>query len=169
VRRGALAALLAALALGAGLLVVSVASGGDGAGDDTGPLRWSGRVVSFTHPTLPTDHVVSGRLRDTSMRSLRVVARKDIRVVDGHGRDLPASAVFTQTFGHGLFDPTRLPEARLPERELMRIGDVGRFQPGDELPVTVSWRVEPGAARAARIVYPGGSLAIPAESGIRPG
>ena len=49
VRRGALAALLAALALGAGLLVVSVVSGGDGAGDDTGPLRWSGRVV-LLHP-----------------------------------------------------------------------------------------------------------------------
>ncbi|UGS34052.1 hypothetical protein [Capillimicrobium parvum] len=159
-RRGILAALPAALAVGTGLLVVSVASGGG----DAGPLRWSGPVVSFTHPTLPTDHIVSGRLRDTSMRPMRVVARRDIRVVDVHGRDLPASAVFTQTFGHGLFDPTRLPEARLPERELMRIGDVGRFQPGDELPVTVSWRDEHGSAPAARIAYPGGSLAIPEES-----
>jgi len=164
VSRRLLAALAAgALALGIGLLAVGAASGGDGGGD-AGPLRWSGEVVSFAHPTLRTDHVVSGRLRDTSMRPLRVVARADIRVVDAHGRALPTSAVFTQTFGHGLFDPTRLPEARLPERELMRIGDVGRFRPGDELPVTISWREEPGRAPGARIVYPGGSLSIPPAS-----
>jgi hypothetical protein len=161
-RRRLLGAVGAALVLGGTVLVLALASDGAGASaDDSGPLRWSGEVVAFAHPTLPTDHVVSGTLRDVSMRPVRIVARDDIRVVDAHGRELPTSAVFTQTFGHGLFDPTRLPEARLPERELMRIGDVGRFTPGDELPVTISWRQAPGAEPAARIEYPGGTLAVP--------
>jgi hypothetical protein len=161
-RRAMIAGVLA-VALGAG--VVAVAAGGgesdrDRAGQ-AGPLRWSGKVLSFQHPTLETDHVVSGKVRLEALERLRLVAREDIRVVAADGSALPTAAVFTQTFGHGLFDPTRLPEARLPERELMRIGDVGRFAPGDELPVTISWREAPDGQRADRIAYPGGSLPIP--------
>lgn len=158
-RRTALAGALAA-ALALAILGVARAGGGDGSGERTGPLRWTGEVVAFAHPTLPGDHVVSGRVTLDALEPLRVVAR-DIEVVAADGTPLPTSAVFTQTFGHGLFDPTRMPEARLPERELMRIGDVGRFEPGDVLPLTVSWREEPGAPAGARIAYPGGSLAMP--------
>jgi hypothetical protein len=159
-RLRALVAGTIAAALVAGLLIVAVASGGDGDGS-AGPLAWKGDVLSFRHPTLATDHVVSGRVRDDSLKQLRIVARDDIRVVDAQGRELPTAAVFTQTFGHGLFDPTRMPYARLPERELMRIGDVGRFEPGGELPVTVSWREAPGGPEGVRIAYPGGTLSIP--------
>jgi hypothetical protein len=161
--RALLAGALAAALLVTTLALVGAASGGDDRRVG-GPLRWSGEVIAFRHPNLPTDYVVTGRVRDDSLRRLRLVARDDIRVVDERGRALPTSAVFTQTFGHGLFDPTRMPQARLPERELMRIGDVGRFDPGDELPVTISWRERPDGPRATRIEYPGGSLAIPVSS-----
>jgi hypothetical protein len=157
-RARALIAAAVVAALAATLVLVAVASGGD---DDAGPLRWSGRVLAFRHPSLPTDHVVTGTLRDESLQRLRLVARDDIKVVDAHGEPLPTAAVFTKTFGHGLFDPTRTPYARLPERELMRIGDVARFDPGDELPVTISWREQPGGRAGARIAYPGGTLSIP--------
>ena len=159
-RRGLLAGILAA-ALAVALLGVARAGGGDRETPRTGPLRWTGKVHAFQHPTLPTDHVVTGKVRLDGLEPLRVVARSEITAVAADGTELPTSAVFTQTFGHGLFDPTRMPEARLPERELMRIGDVGRLEPGDALPLTVSWRQEDGAPAAARLVYPGGSLEIP--------
>jgi hypothetical protein len=162
-RRAVLAGVLAAALAGA-IVAVAAGGGGDtdgGRGGQGGPLRWSGKVLSFQHPTLETDHVVSGKVRLEALEPLRLVARDDITAVAADGTELPTSAVFTQTFGHGLFDPTRLPEARLPERELMRIGDVGRLRPGDEIPLTVSWRERDGAPRASRIAYPGGSLPIP--------
>ena len=155
-RRGLLAGVIAAVLA---VAILNVARAGDGE-SRTGPLRWTGKVVSFQHPTLSTDHVVSGKVRNEGLEPLRVVAREEIRVVAADGSELPTSAVFTQTFGHGLFDPTRLPEARLPERELMRIGDVGRLEPGDALPLTVSWREQPGGPEGVRIRYPGGSLAV---------
>ena len=158
------ARLLLAGAVAVALAVGVFAAGALGEDEDHaagGPLHWTGKVVSFQHPTLETDHVVSGKVRLDGLKVLRVVAREDLRVIAEDGTELPTSAVFTQTFGHGLFDPTRMPEARLPERELMRIGDVGRFEPGDELPVTISWREEEGAPHAARIAYPGGALPIP--------
>jgi hypothetical protein len=155
-RRGLLAGALAAVLA---VVILNVARAGDGE-SRTGPLEWTGEVVAFRHPTLETDRVVSGKVRHEGLEVLRVVAREDIHVVAQDGTELPTAAVFTQTFGHGLFDPTRLPEARLPERELMRIGDVGRFEPGDALPLTVSWREKPGGPAGARIAYPGGSLPI---------
>lgn len=157
--RGALA--VALVGLGALTLAVTATSGGKSGSPDSGPLLWAGKPVEFTHPNLPNDHIVAGRLRNRTLKPLRIVARDDIRVRSADGQTLPTAAVFSQTFGRGLFNPTRLPQDRLPERELMRIGDVGFIEPGKELPLTVSWREEPGGPRGSRVQYPGGSLAIP--------
>ena len=70
------------------------------------------------------------------------------------------SAVFERTYGHGLFDPTSVPAQRLPEAELRRTGNVGYLEPGKAFPLTVAWREAPGGPTAARIAYPGGSLAL---------
>lgn len=157
-------ALVALLAAGAvAVAIVGLASGGEDATADSGPLSWAQKPIAFTHPTLPTDHIVAGTLRNDGLERLRIVAMRDIRVRAADGTALETTVVFSKTFGHGLFDPTRVPEARLPERELMRIGDVGLLEPGKELPVTIAWRERPGGPHGARVAYPGGSLEIPPE------
>jgi hypothetical protein len=132
-------------------------------GSASGPLRWEPGAFSFAHETIAGDYVASGAVRNTSGKPVRLVATRNVKVVDADGTPLRSAAVFSNTVGHGLFDPTRLPPARLPEQELRRIGEVGLVAPGKPLPLTVSWHEEPGGPHAARIEYRGGSLPVPDE------
>jgi hypothetical protein len=157
--------LLLTLALVATMIavVLAVSSGGDSAAPTTGPLGWATPPDAFTHPTMPTDHIVFGKIRNTGSSPLRIVARTQIRVETANGTQLITSAVFSQSYGHQMFDPTRTPQGRLPEPELRRIGDVAYLKPGAIAPLTVSWHEDPGEGHGARVFYPGGSLDIPAE------
>jgi hypothetical protein len=159
VLRWAVAGVLAAVALAA--VLVAALGGGEARSGDAGPLQWSGAPVAFVPETLPQDRIVTGKVRNGALEGLRLDSRRDVRVVGSDGRALPATVVFTQTYGHSLFSPARVPVGRLPEFERARIGNVGRFRPGDVRPFTVAWREPPGAPAAVRIEYKGGVLAIP--------
>jgi hypothetical protein len=152
--RVSLAVLAAALlSASAGALI----AGCGGGAASSGPLAWSGHAELFTHPTLPGDRVVTGTLRNDSLRRIQVDL-SSLRVLDGDGHPVPAQPIFLRTFGKSLWSPGRGPE-QLPASELMRTGRIAYLKPGDEVPLTVAWHAGDGEPRM--VDYGGGLLRLP--------
>lgn len=143
--------LLAALAL--------AGCGGDGErkGGGTG-LIWDGEPRLVLPERLPEDRIVTGVVRNDSLRPVRVEAR-DVRLVDRDGREVPGNVVFTNGYVHGLYPPAREPE--LPDRELQRLGRRASLTPGKTVPLTVSWRERRGADPPVAIDWGEGTLPLP--------
>jgi len=154
---------LVALGLGVALAVVAVvvvgAVGGgrsDGAG---GPLAWAGKPRVLTPASLPRDRVLSGRLRNRSLRRVRIEAR-DVRIEAAGGTRVEGTATFVGTFLHGLYPPTGEP-GKLSESELRRTGRLAVIEPRETVPVTLAWRLEEGEPGPVRVDYGEGSLPLP--------
>ena len=148
-----LAVALAAAALLAGC------GGADGTVGETGqgPLRWAGEPLMFTPDTLPGDRVLTGYLRNDSVRRVRVNL-PDVRVLARDGEVVAASPVFLNTFGKSLWSPGRGPE-QMPESELVRTGRIAFLKPGERIPFTVAWHAKDG--EPAVVDYGAGSLRVP--------
>jgi hypothetical protein len=146
----------AALALTAALPLAC--SDDDGAG--VGDLVWAGRPNVYRQATLPRDRVLVGTIRNDSLRPIKVAAT-DVRAVDGDGDALRGNATFVRGYIHPLYPPTRPPSGGLPESELERTGRQLRLEPGQTAPLSVAWRLAPGAEAPVRIDYGSGSLPIP--------
>jgi hypothetical protein len=148
---------------GAILVVVAVAAlvfRDGGAGDDgAGDLAWTRSPRVFTPDRLPQDRVLSGRLRNDSLRRLRLSV-DDLRLEDANGRTVASTAVFLDSFVHGLYPPTRQP-AKLPESELRRTGRLAVIAPGESVPLTVAWRRGGGAGAPLWLDYGRGYLPMP--------
>jgi len=148
---------------GAAFALVALALAGcSGAGEDqqgSGDLAWEKDPQLQTPETLPQDRILSGTVRNESLRRLSLTAKK-LRVVDTEGRPLKSSAIFLAGFGRGLYPPQREPE-QISDFELERTGKISKLRPGQTVPLTVSWRIGPGAGEAARVEFDGGSLPIP--------
>jgi hypothetical protein len=149
---------LASVALAA-LALALAACGGGGAGPGSGALRWEQEPTIVRSAALPDDQVVSGTVRNDSLRELNLAAAK-VRLLDGTGKRVPGVAVFLESFAHGLFPPTRGPFPR-PAAEDARIGLIARVKPGAKLPFTVAWRLPEGVSAPVRIDYGLGWLPIP--------
>jgi hypothetical protein len=146
-----------ALALAAAALLAGC-GGTDGvAGAGSGPLKWAEEPLLFTPETLPGDRVLTGYLRNDSLRRVRVVL-PDVRVLARDGEPVKASPVFLNSFGKTLWSPGRGPE-QLPESELLRTGRIAFLKPGEQVPFTVAWRVRDG--EPAVVDYGAGSLEVP--------
>jgi hypothetical protein len=160
-RRGGLSAAL----IVTGIVLTGLAFAGltlrDSGQDDkgSGALAWARGPKVFTPPRLPSDRVLSGRVKNGSLRRVKLVAR-DLRVLDTDGRRVESSAIFLESFVHGLYPPTREPR-RLPEAELRRIGRIALIDPGKTVPLTVAWRQPSGERTPVRVDYGSGSLPIP--------
>jgi hypothetical protein len=163
VRRRTLALVL--LAGGAILIVVAVAAlalrDGGARDESAGDLAWGRSPRVFNPERLPRDRVLSARLRNDSLRSIRLSV-DDLRLEDANGRTVDSTAVFLDSFVHGLYPPTRQP-AQISESELRRTGRLAVLRPGDSVPLTVAWRRVEDAGAPARLDYGRGSLALPAE------
>jgi hypothetical protein len=146
------AAALAALACWLG------ACGGGGDGGQYGDLIWVGQPILERPRALPADRVVIGRVRNKSIRVLRLRAR-EMRLVDGDGRTISGDVLFLTGFLHGLAPPTRAPKV-LPESAQLRLGLLAKIPPGGSVPINVAWRIASGRDAAA-VAYPGGRLPIP--------
>jgi hypothetical protein len=146
-----------------GLLLVAVAVTGlavrGDSGDGSGTLAWSKGPRVFTPPRLPQDRVLTGRVRNDSVRRIRL-RPADLRLADARGREVPGTARFVESYLHGLYPPTREPE-RLPESELRRTGRLAVIEPGASVPLTVAWRRDEGTAPPERLDYGRGSLPLP--------
>jgi hypothetical protein len=163
VRRRRLSLVL--LAGGAMLIVVAIAAlasrdGGTGDGS-AGALAWARSPRVFTPESLPQDRVLSARLKNDSLRSIRLSV-DDLRLEDANGRTVDSTAVFLESFVHGLYPPTRQP-AQVPESELRRTGRLAVLEPGASVPLTVAWRRGVAAGAPVRLDYGRGSLPLPGE------
>ncbi len=148
--RAALLAAAGALALAAGC-----GGGGDKAPRGSGPLVWTEKPLLYTPETLPGDRILTGTLRNTGLRRLRVDL-PDLRIRDAHGDAVAAQPIFLATFGKSLWSPTRAP-AQLPETELRRTGRLAWLAPGETVPFTMAWHAP---ADPARIEYDGGWVPV---------
>jgi hypothetical protein len=153
VSRAPLIAALAATALLAGC----GGSGGVVGGTGQGPLKWAEEPLMFTPDTLPGDRVLTGYLRNDSVRRVRVNL-PDVRVLARNGDVVKASPVFLNTFGKSLWSPGRGP-SQLPDSELVRTGRIAFLQPGEQVPFTVAWHAADGEPMV--VDYGAGSLRMP--------
>ena len=147
------------MAVAAALVLVPAGCGGDD-GDGAGPLSWERTPRVFAPERLPRDRVLRGRLRNDSLERVDLRAQ-DLKLLDRDGRSVGGSVTFLSGFVHGLYPPTREP-SRLPDSELLRTGRIARILPDKLVPITVSWRTQPGREQPTRIDYGRGSLPVPA-------
>ena len=155
------------LVLGGALLVCGLvaavvavtSSGRAGAADGSGSLRWEGQPTVVSPPSLPDDLIVSGMVRNDSLRELRLTASK-VKLLDEAGHQIHGVTVFLNAYLHGLYPPSRGPFPR-PAAEQERIGLTARVKPGKTLPFTVAWRLPRGADVPVRIDYGLGWLPVP--------
>jgi hypothetical protein len=137
-------------------LVVVIAIAGTGAGS-SGPLSWTGDAQVFTHPTIPGDRILTGKIHNASTHTLRVDIG-DVRVLTSGGEVVPSTPVFLQTFGKSLWAAGRGPQT-VPDTELLRTGRIALLSPGEEVPITIAWHAKDGTP--TRVDYKDGSLSIP--------
>jgi hypothetical protein len=156
---------LALVVGGAVLIAVAITAlvlSDGGAGDEgAGDLAWARSPRVFTPESLPQDRVLSARLKNDSLRSIRLSV-DDLRLEDVNGQTVDSTAVFLDSFVHGLYPPTRQP-AQVPESELRRTGRLAVLKPGASVPLTVAWRRAAGVGPPVRLDYGAGTLPFRGE------
>lgn len=124
-------------------------------------MSWQGRPAVVPAPGLPRDAIVTGRIRNDTLRKVDLEAEKLV-VVDDRGRRWRTSGRFMHGFAHGLWPPLqKVAVGSDAERE--RIGEIAKLNPGESAPLTVAWSRPPGAGRPVRIELGGPTLPIPTE------
>ncbi len=147
---------LAALAIAGALGGVS-ACGDDGESLGAGDIGWIEQPRVVVPKTLPKDRILTGTIRNDAFKEARLVAR-DLRLVDADGDEVSSAATFNASFGRSYYSPSREP---LPEAELIRVGQEALLEPGDTVPLTVSWSTDDGSDPPVAIEYEAGSLPVP--------
>ena len=149
-------ALVTALAVAA-LLVGCGGSDGKVSGQGSGPLKWAEEPLLFTPDTLPGDRILTGYLRNDSVRRVRVNL-PDVHALARNGDRVAASPIFLNTFGKNLWSPGRGPDV-MPDSELVRTGRIAFLRPGQKIPFTVAWHVKDGTPVV--VDYGAGSVRVP--------
>ena len=150
-------ALLAAI----GLLALLGRSGDGATAQSPVRLGWEGTPRVIKIDELPRDRILSGRVRNTSLRPVDITVDR-IEVVDAQGRPVKSSARFLAAFAHGLYPPAQ--QVKPPGKfERTRLGEIATLKPGQSLPLTLSWRTKPGGAAPTEVRFGGGSLKLPAS------
>jgi hypothetical protein len=124
-----------------------------------GKLVWDVPPRVFTPDTLPDDRILSGQVRNDSLRDVQLTAKSDLKLVDRSGRDVAHTALFTAGYSRDIYPPRD--RHRLPEKDAERLGYKAKLRPGDSKPLTVSWREGRGRPAPVRIELPSNSLNVP--------
>ena len=147
------------------IAVAVLASAGCGGADKPSQLSWSGKPLVFRSRALPHDRIVYAHVRNTSDKTLYLVAARLV-VRDADGRKLNSSAGFTNNYAHGLFGAYQQPD-RLPPLELLRLGKAVYIPAGASVPFYAAWHLGPGTREPVSIDYGSGSLTVP-QGKVRP-
>lgn len=122
-----------------------------------GQLTWTAPPRVYVAPGMPRDRILSGVVRNDSVRVAEVAA-SEIRVFTADGDRLESAGIFLGSFSRGLYAGPRKGQASDIERR--RTGRLLRIAPGAEQPLTVSWRTGPAGQAGTRIEYGSGSLPV---------
>ena len=157
--RWAVAATVLLLAGVGGLLLAGDRDGGaTQAATDSARLQWKAEPDLILVPELPRDRILTGQVRNASLRVVDLEAER-VRILDAAGRALKASARFSQSFSHGLYPWSMHVKGSKFERS--RIGEIATIKPGQDVPLTLSWRVPAGGSEPVEARFDGGSLSLP--------
>lgn len=162
--RGLNARVLLAVALAAGGAAVAIVLvAGDGQPGTSASLIWDRKPLVIRPPDLPSDRVVYGTARNSGLQAIDVTA-SDLEVRDAAGKRLDATVRFIANYAHGIYGAFQQPD-ELPTLELERLGYVTKLNPGDTVPLTVSYRLGADSRQPARVYYKGVPvLDIPASA-----
>ena len=87
----------------AALLLLGDRDGGaDPGGDRHRAAAVEGEAEPDPRPELPRDRILTGQLRNASLRAVDLETER-VRILDAKGRRLQATALFSQHFSHGLY------------------------------------------------------------------
>lgn len=158
-RKAVLAVAALVVAVGGLLLALSAGTDDGARAESSVTLAWVAAPLDVQpEQGLEGDHILVGRLRNTSRRTAELDAER-VRVLDADGRQLKTSARFSHTYAHGIYSAEMTyREGPPPSSERRRLGEIATVRPGAQVPVTVSWRGE----GAARIDLGGATVEIPA-------
>lgn len=161
VSRIALAGVVAAVALVVVIGVVVLMSSGGSGQKGYGRLAWEHKPLVFKVKTLPRDRILSGRLRNDSLKEVDLTARKDIRLVDRRGRSVLHTAIFAEGYSRDIYPPRD--RRLLPDPDQVRLGYKAKIKPGQTRPITLAWRVRNADRAPVRVELPNGELALPSS------
>jgi hypothetical protein len=157
--KGWLAAIFVLAAGVGGLLLLGDRDGGaTQAATDTARLQWKEKPSLLLVPELPRDRILTGQLRNASLRAVDLDSER-VQILDAKGHALKATALFAQSFSHGLYPWSMNVKGSKFERR--RIGKIATIKPGQAVPLTLSWRVPQGGSEPVEVRFDGGSLSLP--------
>jgi hypothetical protein len=158
--KGWLAAIFVLAAGVGGLLLLGDRDGGaTQAATDTARLQWKEKPDLILVPELPRDRILTGQLRNASLRAVDLDSER-VQILDAKGHPLKATALFAQSFSHGLYPWSMNVKGSKFERR--RIGKIATIKPGQAVPLTLSWRVPQGGSEPVEVRFDGGRLSLPA-------
>jgi hypothetical protein len=152
------------LLAGVGVLLLLGDEGGSktngSAAAAVGPVRlaWRDAPQLIRVAALPDDRILTGHVRNTSLRPVDVSVDR-IEIVDSRGKRLKSTARFLQAFAHGLYPSSMNFKGGKFERT--RLGQIATIKPGQALPLTLSWRLTAATTQPLKVRFGGGSLALP--------
>jgi hypothetical protein len=135
--------------------------GGDMGSANGQPLAWDGSPKLTVSPS--GARVLIGTAKNDSSKVV-YVRTPEVGVGDQAGRRIRSSVAFVSGFVRSNYPrngPLPRRPSRYPQKEQERIGYLAVLDPGETMPLTVSWQEPPGRRTATRIVYKNASLPIP--------
>jgi hypothetical protein len=144
--------------LAAAALLLAGCGGSDKAG--SGPLEWKARPIVQVAENLPDDRILTGTVRNVSIREDLDIDATKVVVRDAAGKKVQSFAAFTFTYAHGIYGASEAPDGPVAsDRE--RLGFRRRLKPGQESPLTVAFRLTESTEPPLTVDYGPGELTVP--------
>jgi hypothetical protein len=154
----AVAATVLLLAGVGALLLVGERDARTQAATGSAQLQWKTKPNLILVPELPRDRILTGSVRNASLHPVDLASER-VQILDAAGHRLHATALFAQHFSHGLYPWSWHVKGSKFERD--RIGRSATIKPGQDVPLTLSWRVPAGGSEPVEARFDGGSLSLP--------